>query len=190
MNFAPPPGIPEYVREVFRSAPAGVDVLAMLAGGALRAFFDGTPVKDYDLFFCSMDDYDTARWLFTRDPRFFEPGSVETPPNTRVFRDATTGREWNLVGFDFQPTLGALVMGFDFTCCAMAAEIVSADGSVEFCAAEHAVEDALRKVLRPQTKKPLPRTIARIRRYRRYGYRLARPFFRAWAACPEGRGGY
>lgn len=174
-----------FARYAAAIAPAGLLKLGILAGGAPRTVFDGTKVKDFDVFFRSNSDYNEACWMF------FESGDftiVSLSPTQAVFRSSVNGTEWNLIGFDFVLGPNDLIETFDFTCCAMAL-MVDRD-HVQFYAHPAAIRDAMEKVLRPLTQKSLVRTRARMRRYRSYGYRKVSQFFRQWAASPPGRGGY
>ncbi len=49
-----------YIFATFATLPDAVSATAIIGGGALRAFFDGSKVKDYDLFFRTKADFDAA----------------------------------------------------------------------------------------------------------------------------------
>lgn len=152
-----------YVRGIFEMLPQSCRPLVIVGGGALRAYFDGTRVKDYDLFFRSALDYaTTARTLV-------QNGWTELPaPNgTRIFR-SPTGEYFNLIGFVFGPPLDHAER-FDFRCCAMVAWVESE--TYFFHSADGAITDALARSLVVRNNNGTERTLRRINHYRHdYGY--------------------
>lgn len=160
----------DFIELVYSKLPETVRNTAMIGGGALRTFFDGTQIKDIDLFFRSEWDFLAAKralamhedWLLSSDeqllagcPVFHLPG---LPPV-------------NLVGFRFADTPRLLAYTFDLRCCAMAARC--ADGLVEFYAVPGAIEDAEAKALTVLNLQAFDRVKKRVLRYVGYGYRAS-----------------
>lgn len=155
-----------YAASVFALLPAQFRQLAILGGGALRAQFDGTAVKDFDLFFRSEDDYLRAVASLRCCPAF---SFVELRGRTAVFCD-TAGREWNLIGFAFGSAAEHRAR-FDFRCCAMTVEY--ADEAPVFIIDDNAILDAMRKRLVVRNNNGTDRTLRRIEHYvNDYGYTL------------------
>jgi hypothetical protein len=155
-----------YAGEVLLSLPLGTESLAILGGGALRAFFDKTEVKDYDLFFRSEQDYAFANASFHLSERFEE---LESPAGTAQYREKRTGRLFNLIGFHFN-TPEEHAKEFDFRCCQLVAWF---DSNMEFN--RHfeigAVSDATDKLIVVVNNNGEERTLKRIDKYiTQYGY--------------------
>lgn len=122
----------------FNSLPQVFRDRAILAGGALRAFHDGTPVKDWDFFFRNPVDY--VACISALDPAYEFPDVLPT-----TFRELHEGKVLNLIGFRF----GApeeIIAKFDFVCCMHAAWYHPA-GSLQVIHGEFSRYDAERKIL-------------------------------------------
>lgn len=171
----------EYITHIYRAAPAGISLLAFVAGGALRSYFDGTDVKDYDLFFARAGDWELACKWFRSDDWFEEitaAGEELYPSFKRVGYPP-----FNLIGFRFYPTVRALASSFDFRCCAMAAEMVE-PGEIEVFIHHMADADARERVLVILNRQPQARVTRRSDRYiRNYGYRKGLSFDSEFHAC-------
>jgi hypothetical protein len=155
-----------YAGEVLLSLPLGTENLAILGGGALRALFDRTEVKDYDLFFRTENDYVFAAAAFGISARFEE---LDSPAGTKQFRETRTGRLFNLIGFHFNSPEGHAAE-FDFRCCQMVAWY---DSAMEFH--RHfeigAVSDAKARLIVVENNNGEDRTLKRIEKYiAQYGY--------------------
>jgi hypothetical protein len=139
----------------------------MLAGGALRACFDNTGIKDYDLFFRDEQDYLNANDILSSDPDFHFKGANG---RTETFVHLPSGREFNLVGIAFL-TAAETIERFDFRCCRMAAWMVGDD--VYMVADPNASTDATEKRLVVLVCNGEERTERRIQHYvEDYGYTL------------------
>ncbi len=158
----------EQLRQVFLSMPPGVAESAILAGGALRALFDGTKTKDYDLFFRSADDAEAAVKAF--QSRHGCIVDLEASHPTALAYQCG-GRLFNIVTFGYGDP-GAVIDGFDFRCAQIAAVW---DGSeVTLISKPGAIEDAQRKHLELVNNNGDERTAKRIEHYEvDYGYSLA-----------------
>lgn len=158
----------EFAREVFAELPERIRELPILGGGALRALFDGTEIKDYDLFFRNHDEYlITARALEEEGWEFlgFSGGSVGASE-----WQSPSGRMFNLVDFYWGTPLDHAER-FDFRCCAMVAFIVG--GEVSYFADVNAEDDATSRLLVLRWNNGDERTIKRIQHYvNDYGYTL------------------
>jgi hypothetical protein len=160
----------EYALSIFNLLPPGVDALAFIGGGCFRSLFDGTEVKDIDLFFASYTDYLLALQFFSWEPRFSELKSDVS--GARIFSDGVNP-PFNLVGFRFHKTLGDLVADFDLTCVTCGAEMVE-PGVVEVIEGPDFVCDASHKYLRFNKVQNHDRAVKRIARYESYGYTRTR----------------
>lgn len=164
--------ITDYVRAILEELPEHIRERVIIAGGCLRAFYDGTTVKDYDLFFRSVQDYlaadraladlahssDSAAWI----------ENFDVAAATAEFI-SPTGKRFNLVGFAFGEVEEQLSR-FDFLCCAMAAW-QEPNGMVCFVPVEGSIEDATAKRLTVRVSNGDERTLRRIARYENdYGY--------------------
>ncbi|MDO4708270.1 MAG: hypothetical protein Q4B94_00335 [Pseudomonadota bacterium] len=144
---------------------------AILAGGALRAAFDGTTPGDIDFFFRHRWDYRYACLSFWLLSLFGLYAPLSAPNGTRRFRNKVTGEIINLVGFVFG-TPNAHMERFDFRCCKMAMTFSRRSG-LTFYALPGAINDALNKHLVVVNNNGTRRTVKRIQRYiRDYGYTL------------------
>lgn len=156
-----------YAKALFALLPSFTRSTAMIAGGALRAYYDKTPVADVDLCFRSNEDYERALAEMHAHPAFRFTG---TKGRTAVFKRGD-GLEYNLVGFmpgTPQETIGR----FDFRCCRMVAWLTT-DGVLEFLAAPGAINDAVTKTLIVLLNNGTGRTIKRVTHYQDdYGYVL------------------
>lgn len=159
--------IESHLRRLIRLMPRR----AILAGGALRAAFDGTAPGDIDFFFRSRWDYRFACMHYWLLSLFGLYTCLPAPHGTRRFRNKVTGELINLVGFVFG-TPNAHMERFDFRCCKMAITC-SRRGGVAFYALPGAINDALNKQLVVVNNNGTQRTVKRIQRYvRDYGYTL------------------
>lgn len=195
------PAFTAYAFAVFCLLPDAVASTAILGGGALRAFFDGTTVKDYDLFFRSKADFDAALIEMLASEAFEEDfaATVSKLSGAPVFTHLATGRQFNLVGFYFG-TPEEQVARFDFRCCAIAAW-KDEDRVMRYLAAEGAIDDATSRRLVIVNNNGTERTIRRAAHYAEdYGYAIdgvgfASPMFHVHARervsrIPVSTGGY
>ncbi len=159
----------KFIRAFFDELPASVAASAILAGGALRAFYDGSEVKDYDLFFRTNHDYCLA------DLALAAAGWERVPnPNSNAnnFR-APSGKLVNLVGFAFG-TAAEQIERFDFRCCALSAWL--SDSIVCTLNDPAAIDDAEEKLLVVRNNNGTERTMKRIAHYvEDYGYTVVIP---------------
>ena len=157
--------ISRYTRGLLALLPTAVQQSAIVAGGALRCFYDGTESNDVDLFFRSYEEFTAAVDAMSRHPLFRRAGDKG---RTAVFvRD---GVEYNLIGFAFGDPW-ATIARFDFRCCRMAAWL--SDSEVLLAAEPEAAADAQMKRLVVLLNNGDARTERRIRHYvEDYGYRL------------------
>jgi len=135
---------------------------AMLGGGALRSYFDGTMVKDYDLFFESLADWQVCVTQLDADPAFaIQASAADTlyPTYVHIY----TGRLFNLIGFRFYPNPQELAQSFDFRCTAMALRL--RDPALTFYGVPGASEDCAAKALNFLNLQPTNRVAKRLRRY-------------------------
>lgn len=146
--------------------PKEASEVAILAGGALRAYYDKTDIKDYDLFFRSYED------CFTASRAFRAAGWVPelAPVGTQLWR-SPCGKQFNIVQFAYGSP-EEHVSRFDFRCCQMAAWL---EGD-RLCVLRvpQASVDAKKKRLRLVNNNGTERTAKRIERYEQgYGYALS-----------------
>lgn len=160
----------EYALSIFNLLPPGVEALAFIGGGCFRSLYDGTKVKDIDLFFSSYDNFTAASRLFESDPRFTEQ-SENCLNGGRIFTDGVNP-PYNLVGFRFHKDTASLMADFDFTCVTCAAEMVEPGVVVVSCGPRF-VEDATSKTLRFHKVQNFARSSKRVERYVSYGYTRA-----------------
>jgi len=149
--------------------PLRVRLLAILGGGALRASFDGTTVKDYDLFFRSDEDFLDTIAVLMEAPKWI-PIPSKTPGRHYTFR-SPQGREFNVIGIFFGSPKDHIDR-FDFRCCGIAAWF-GLDGTPHFQASPEALKDCIEKRLVVRNNNGTERTLARIKRYEAYGYTYA-----------------
>lgn len=156
----------QYALYLYNTLPAGVRPLAFIAGGCFRSLYDGTPVKDIDLFFASRADFNAALRCFEASSIFTElPSGCGGCP---IFTDGVNPPV-NLVGFRFHATLRALVLDFDLTCITCGAAMTE-PGVVETFALAEFHSDASNKRLRFNKVQNYCRAIRRLTRYEGYGY--------------------
>lgn len=156
----------QHARSLFDVLPAEVRHLVILGGGCLRAFHDGTAIKDIDCFFRNQDDYHQVA-----DVLSWTPGWVsEVAPNrVRNFR-SPTGELVSLIGFSFGQAVDHLER-FDFRCCGHVAVLVNE--RVVLASLPGAEEDCAERLLYVLNNNGTERTIRRIRHYvEDYGYSL------------------
>ncbi|WP_266156758.1 hypothetical protein [Dyella silvatica] len=172
--------IQQYALNIFRKAPAGIDVLAYLGGGCLRSFYDGTPVKDYDLFFASYHDWLFACQWFRADTSFVETTLEGEQTYPSFQREGEP--PFNLIGFRFHKGAEALCNSFDFTCVALVAEIVEPD-VVTVTQHPLAPYHASHKLLSFQNLQHIDRVERRKARYMGYGYKETPEFTASLPKC-------
>lgn len=160
----------EELRNVMQTLPDDVREKSILAGGAVRAVFDGTATKDYDLFFRSAKDASHVESWFLRHAEFVPE---ESYPTAFAFR--RDGRLFNLVMFGFgQPV--DIIAGFDFRACQLAVEFPATAPRGTLVPGPHAATDALMRRLVVVNNNGDERTLKRIKHYvEDYGYTLEAP---------------
>lgn len=186
------------VYAAFNSLPASVRATAILAGGALRAIFDRTDVKDYDLFFRNREDYEDALSTllglvdYTDASGWRIEGELGSYGTAMLISPA--GLQFNLIGFVFAEREEHLKL-FDFRCCRIM--LYQVGGVVYRHAEPGAIEDAIEKRLVVLSNNGEERTIRRIEHYiNDYGYRLpdeeadARSYVARIPLAPRGGCGY
>lgn len=155
-----------YAAAILAALPEAARGVSILAGGALRAYYDGTPVKDCDLFFRSHEDAciaesalrDGAGWRF-----------VSSQGRAVTYR-SPCGKDFNLVPFAFGDPVDH-VGRFDFRCCQFAAWMEQ--GKVRVLRANQARVDCRKKRLKVVNNNGTERTAKRIEHYENdYGYTL------------------
>ena len=160
-----------HVAAVFAALPRFAAEVSILAGGSLRAYYDGTEVKDYDLFFRDRHDYRTA--YTAMEIAGFEFLGTRGGSETWL---SPCGKEFNLVSLAFGSP-EEHVSRFDFRCCQMAAWIeVNSVGApmTQVIKAQRAVYDCRKKRLRLVNNNGTERTAKRIEHYEAdYGYALS-----------------
>lgn len=155
-----------YVRGLFADLPLYLRT-GFIAGGALRAHFDGTPVKDIDVFFRTEAMFKDAVADALAD---LTMDFVETRGRTYVFHHMS-GREVNLIGFGFC-SMEETIDRFDFRCCRMAACLLD-DDHVLYAMDDDAAVDATKRRLVVLQNNGDARTERRIRHYiDDYGYSI------------------
>jgi hypothetical protein len=156
--------------DMLKSLPWWIRDNAILAGGALRAAFDGTEVKDYDLFFRSEEHFQFAVRILQQHMLYAEGADAG---RTKLFVCVENGYQINLVGFAFG-TPEETMARFDFRCCRMALYVDNLMPT--FSAEPGAVEDAQTKTLNVLICNGEDRTVRRIEHYENdYGYTVVVP---------------
>lgn len=153
------PTIIEWITALYERMPPEVRPLAIIGGGALRAYFDGTRTKDIDLFFRTQADWLAAQDVFSAEGATWE---LDCPVNTGIAH--YNGAIFNLVGFHTVEDAETAAWGFDFRCVGMAASWGS-HGEIEFYAVPGAIDDAEAKRLNFLTMQRTNRVVKRLRRY-------------------------
>jgi hypothetical protein len=142
-------------------------LVGFVAGGALRSHFDGTELKDIDIFFRSEEDYYRAVDAASCDTSLRWLGAA----GRTHYYEASDGVQINLVGFAFGSPQETIER-FDFRCCRMAAWL-KAPGVYAYAMDDHAAVDATLKRLVVLQNNGEERTVQRIQHYvHDYGYRL------------------
>lgn len=188
---------------VFNTLPQSVRDTAILAGGALRAIYDKTEVKDYDLFFRTREDYEAAimvlSGLVKMDDNFeYTADSWRIGEHLGSYGTANfispDGRLFNLIGFVFGSPTDHLKL-FDFRCCRMA--LYAEGGTLRFMAEPLACFDAEMKWITVLSNNGEERTLRRIEHYTKdYGYRIPphytspKEYVKRIPVAPRGGGGY
>lgn len=158
--------IEQHARTLFDVLPAQVRHLVVLGGGSLRAFYDGTDIKDIDCFFKSLGDFHRAAFELSTAPGW---ASEDAPNGIRNFR-SPCGKLVSLIGFEFG-TPDEHCARFDLRCCAHVA--VCLGEQVYVVSYPDAIADAERKLLFVLNNNGTERTIRRITHYvEDYGYGL------------------
>ncbi|WNH52450.1 hypothetical protein [Stenotrophomonas oahuensis] len=159
--------VTRYAKHLLAELPEAVRRTAILAGGALRAYYDKTKLADVDLCFQNREDFDAAFVaMCSRDYTF-----MEWKGRSAVFKRNVDGMEFNLIGF-MHGTPEDTIARFDFRCCRMAAWY-DADGGLRTLFGHGAVGDAVTKTLVILVNNGTPRTVKRINHYvQDYGYTL------------------
>ncbi|WP_408953197.1 hypothetical protein [Lysobacter sp. Hz 25] len=162
-----------YAAAILAVLPKGAREVSILAGGALRAYYDGTPVKDYDLFFRNHGHYlravnEMSAAGFTHLRKVGGSEGWLSP----------CGKEFNLVSLVYGEPLDH-VGRFDFRCCQLAAYFVVNAGGIRGATelrtvmANQARVDCRKKRLKLQNNNGTERTAKRIEHYENdYGYSL------------------
>lgn len=174
MNQTPAPVV-ELVERLLAVLPAQVIASAILGGGAIRSMFDGTPLRDIDLFFRNREDYLIAEEAMRA---IFAPitGGCPNYPTYSI-----GGFEVNLAGFRFRSTVQQTSDAFDFTCCAFAVSLADTN---EYCEYVSARDDAESKRLRFLNLQRPPRVLKRMAKYiDRYSYTHAEDFIEQMPEC-------
>lgn len=153
------PTIIEWITALYERMPPEVRPLAIIGGGALRAYFDGTQTKDIDLFFRCGQDFYAALAAFSAEAATFDLGA---PVGTCIIR--YNGAVFNLIGFHTVEDIQTSAESFDFRCVGMAASW-GPHGEVEFFAVPGAIDDAESKTLNFLTMQRTNRVVKRLRRY-------------------------
>jgi len=153
------PTIIEWITALYERMPPEVRPLAIIGGGALRAYFDGTQTKDIDLFFRSNADWLAAGDVLTAEGATFDSNA---PCGTWIAR--YNGAEFNLIGFHLVANVEDAAHRFDFRCVGMAGSW-GPHGEVEFYAVPGAIDDAEAKRLNFLTMQRTNRVAKRLRRY-------------------------
>lgn len=135
---------------------------AMLGGGALRSYFDGTVPKDYDLFFESASDWEVCVAELLGDS-MFELAEADAGTMHPTFMHTATGRKFNMIGFRCFPNPEELAKSFDFRCAAMALRL--RDPPLTFYGVPGSDQDCRDRVLNFQNLEPTNRVAKRLRRY-------------------------
>lgn len=157
------PTIIEWITALYERMPPEVRPLAIVGGGALRAYFDGSQTKDIDLFFRTFGDYAGAIDAFEANGATY-PVGVEVPAMTAIVHH--NGAVFNLIGFHTfgESGLQGAAESFDFRCVGMSASW-GPHGEIEFYAVPGAIDDAEAKRLNFLTMQRTVRVIKRLRRY-------------------------
>lgn len=154
---------------------------AMLGGGALRSYFDGSMPKDYDLFFETPGDWEVCVSLLLDDSAF-ELAEADGHTLHPTFVHVATGRKFNLIGFRCFPNPEALAKSFDFRCTAMALRL--RDPQLTFYGEPGSDLDCKTRVLNFQNLEPTTRVAKRLRRYvDELGYTPTDEFISKVAQC-------
>lgn len=142
-------------------------LVGFVAGGALRSHFDGTEVKDIDVFFHSEDD-----WQFAVAQAAGDPSMQYVSDVGRTVYYMRDGVQINLVGFAFGSP-AATIERFDFRCCRMAVWIDEFTKAPTWVMDDLAAVDAVKRRLVVLQNNGAERTERRIQHYiDDYGYRL------------------
>jgi hypothetical protein len=169
--------IEEFVRKVTSTVPHFVGSSAIIAGGCLRTFFDGTSIKDIDLFFPCYGIYVVAKKEMEDSPDWELVDGLDSEASSKYpsyrYKVDPTFPVVNLIGFRFGGTIKEVVSTFDIRCCAMGAS-VQPDDTVLFDQVPGATADAAQRLITIINPQPWVRTKKRVTKYRdEYGYRLA-----------------
>lgn len=155
--------IPEIVKGLIRGCKGG----AILAGGALRAAFDGTQVMDYDIFFTNKSHVDFVKMR------------LESIDAKIIYDDSETGltsyqigcMKIQLIYHEYFNDPIQLLKGFDIVA-AMMALTSDSTGSLKYWACPSGIKDAKRKIINVFCPNLLfmADSLGHIMRYREKGY--------------------
>lgn len=161
-------GFNVYAKALFSAfLPPGIRQTGIVAGGALRAYFDKTETKDIDVFFRCEEDFLAAAAEMDRWDRYVR---LPDAGRTTLYLDKQGDVMVNLIGFAYGDAWETIAR-FDFRCCRMAAWMV--DGDVLMACDLAAVADATAKRLVVLINNGLARTERRVTHYvEDYGYHL------------------
>lgn len=164
----------EYARGLYASLPPAVAARSMIAGGALRAFYDQTEVKDYDLYFQSKADMDAVDAAFAA-------GGYELifrcPLGLLVtYRDAY-GMKYQVIGLAFFNSPAEVIHTFDITASQFAVR-QHPSGEIEVAEGFFAVEHALQKKLAIHALPYPAASLKRVGKYIEKGYSGDADFWR------------
>jgi hypothetical protein len=158
--------------------PDAVVSRAILGGGAIRSGYDDTPIRDYDLFFRSDEDFNAA---LAEMESLVNWSRIEAPqcPRTPSF---TCGRVTvNLVGFRFRSTVRETAEAFDFRCCGHAISLADLDDYYQVPDADY---DAQARILNFLNLQKPQRVLKRAVRYiNAYDYAPSEDFLARMPEC-------
>ncbi|QWF18717.1 hypothetical protein [Lysobacter capsici] len=162
-----------YAAAILAVLPKGAREVSILAGGALRAYYDSTTVKDYDLFYRNPEHLRRAALALAENGFQF----IRAVGGSAVWL-SPCGREFNLVSLVFGEPEDH-VGRFDFRCCQFAAYYVFNAGGIRGATALRTLKvnqarvDCRKKRIKLQNNNGTERTAKRIEHYENdYGYSL------------------
>lgn len=152
-----------HVKEIWNLVPE-----AKLAGGALRSFFDDTPIKDYDFYLMPDQSY-LLEPLYSK---VMNAGGKSTRCSQHFFEFVYKDSIFQVISFVPHSSVFELLEQFDFTVCQIA---MTYSGNVY--SARHFHTDAIRKILTLSKEIVTPKTIERTIRYANKGYKIDHSFY-------------
>lgn len=153
--------IPQFIRDILEEGKVFV------AGGAIRAIFDGTKVSDYDIY-CPQADQEFLANYFAGYTKRYLTGGV-------VFQFKIGIYTVQLIPYEDTINIRKVLDGFDFECCRMAY-----DGT-KLITSKEALTSAKRKYIHEMDvdfNKNCFAIIRRILKYQRKGYTVGRYVWR------------